>query len=130
RGYQVYLPLIDTGIDCLGDVGKGNYKEIQAKPRQDEPTFRARDFKARENFYVICFLRRRRGDDFWVIPSKQFRQLAKLRKTGDRNDLQLSIGGESSAMSNKLAGNHENWGILLSGATREVRRTVESASNR
>jgi len=74
-------------------VGEGNYKEIQIKYRENEPIFQARDFKKpRDNFYVICFLRGKHGDDFWIVPSALFKQLAKPSKTGNREYLQLRIG--------------------------------------
>ncbi len=34
KGHKVYLPVVDTGIDFLVDVGKGNYKEIQVKSQK------------------------------------------------------------------------------------------------
>ncbi len=55
RGYKVYTPMVDIGIDCLVDVGGGNYKEIQIKSREDSPVFTARKFKPRDNFYFVCF---------------------------------------------------------------------------
>jgi hypothetical protein len=48
------------------------YKEIQVKYREDQPTFTVRKLKPRDGFYVVCHLRTRRGDDFWIIPSRVF----------------------------------------------------------
>ena len=130
RGFKVYTPMVDTGIDCLVDVGEGNYKEIQVKYRENEPIFQARNFKPRENFYLICFLRGKHGDDFWIVPSTLFKQVSKQTKIGNREYLQLRVGREGSEAYNLLSANHSNWGILLSGATKEVRSTVEKASKR
>ena len=130
RGFKIYTPMVDTGIDCLVDVGEGNYKEIQVKYRENEPTFLARNFKPRENFYLICFLREKHGDDFWILPSKMFKELGKPRKVGTRDYIQLKIGKEGSETYNRLSANHSNWGMLLAGATQEVRKTVEGAWKR
>ncbi len=61
RGYKVYTPMVDSGIDCLVDVGEGNYKEIQIKYRENEPIFQARRFKPRDNFYFVCYLKTLHG---------------------------------------------------------------------
>ena len=50
RGLQVYLPVVDSGIDCVVDVGGGNYKEVQIKYREDSHNFRVRAFKPRDTF--------------------------------------------------------------------------------
>jgi hypothetical protein len=130
RGYKVYAPLVDTGIDCLVDIGEGNYKEIQIKYREDEPTFTARNFKPRDNFYIICYLSTRRGVDFWILPSKVFSEMGTRSQTKTREYVQLRMGKEGSDTYHKLRQYHENWPLLLRGATEEVRKAVESASTR
>ncbi len=130
KGHKVYLPVVDTGIDFLVDVGRGNYIEIQVKSRDGDPTFSVRSFEPRANFIIICYLRGRNEDDFWIIPSKIFKKMGRLTKMRNRELVQLSIGKEGSHVYDKLAQYHGNWGILLSGATSEVRREVESASKR
>jgi hypothetical protein len=130
KGHKVYLPVVDTGIDFLVDVGKGHYKEIQVKSRDGNPTFSVRNFKPRENFIIVCYLRGKNEDDFWIIPSKIFKQIGNLTKLSNRETIRLNIGREGSPIYNKLAQYHGNWGILLSGATSEVRKEVESTSRR
>jgi hypothetical protein len=127
KGHKVYLPVVDTGVDFLVDVGSGNYKEVQAKYREGEPTFTARDFEPRDSFYVICYFHGKHDDDFWIVPSKVFKQLGRPSKIGKRNYIQLSIGKEGSHNYNSLAMYHGNWGVLLSGASAEVRKAVERA---
>jgi hypothetical protein len=130
RGYKIYTPLVDTGIDCLVDVGEGNYKEIQVKYREDQPIFAARTFRPRDNFYFICYLNTRRGSDFWIIPSKVFHELGVPAKAGNREYIQLRIGREGSKSYNQLINYHENFSMLLTGATKEVRQSVHLASQR
>lgn len=130
RGYKIYTPLVDTGIDCLVDVGEGNYKEIQVKYREDQPIFAARTFKPRDNFYFICYLSTRRGSDFWIIPSKVFHELGVPTRIGNREYIQLRIGKEGSDSYSRLLNYHENFSTLLTGATKEVRQTVRLASQR
>src|SRR5437660_3150463 len=97
RGFQVYQPMVDTGIDCLVDVGEGNYKEIQIKSRQDDAIFTPRKFKPKDSFFLICSVSSRRGDYLWVFPSKVFHENATSSKNKKRRDyLQLRIGPESS----------------------------------
>jgi len=129
RGHKVYLPMVDLGVDCLIDVGKGSYKEVQIKYREGEPTFRSRDFRPRENFYFICYCRSRRGDDdFWIIPSRLFKQLSKKTKIKNRDYLQLQIGKEGSDSRTRFSANYGKWDILLAGASRDVRKIVTQAS--
>jgi hypothetical protein len=131
RGFKVYTPLVDTGIDCLVDVGKGTYKEIQVKSREGtEPTFLARKFQPRDNFYFVCFLRGKRDDDYWILPSKVFSDMGSKSTVKNKDYVTLRIGKEGSESYASLAKYHSNWGLLVSGATTEIKRTVERASQR
>jgi hypothetical protein len=129
RGYKIYTPLVNTGIDCLVDVGEGNYKEIQVKYRGDQPIFAARTFKP-NSCYFVCYLSTRRGSDFWIIPSKTFHELGVPTRVGNREYIQLRIGREASKSYNQLINYHENFSTLLTGATKEIRQTVHLASQR
>src|SRR5438132_1832889 len=130
KGHEVYLPVIDTGIDFVIDVGDGRYKEIQVKSRDEDPTFSIKSFNPRDNFFIICYLRRRNEDDIWIVPSRVFKQIGTTAKISGRDFIQLRIGKDGSPVYNKLAKYHGNWGVLLSGATSEVRQAVETASKR
>src|SRR2546425_12651003 len=95
RGFQVYQPMVDTGIDCLVDVGDGNYKEIQIKSREDDATFTARKFKSRNRLFMICSVASKRGDFLWVFPSAVFHENATLSKDKrGKENFQLRIGFE------------------------------------
>jgi hypothetical protein len=130
KGFTVYTPLIDVGVDCLVDVGGGNYKEIQVKYREDNPVFLARKFAPRENFYIICYLRTMRGEDLWVLPSEVFHDMGAPAKTGNREYIRLSTGKAGSDSYEELRKYRDNFEILLKGATPEVKRAVQQATKR
>lgn len=129
RGYQVYLPMVDQGIDCLVDIGGGNYKEIQIKYREDESIFNARKFVPRDSFYIACYLNSRHGREIWIIPSKVFQAKGKVVQVRGRDYIQLRIGKEGSPSYNELA-EYKNFGVLLQGASKEVRKFVSQVSKR
>jgi len=130
KGFTIYTPLIDTGIDCLVDVGEGNYKEIQVKYREDSPVFLARKFNPRETFYIVCFLRTIRSEDVWVLPSKVFHEMGAPTKTGKRDYIRLSIEKPGSESYEELRKYRDNLEILLKGATPEIKRAVQQATKR
>lgn len=130
RGFQVYLPVVDSGIDCVVDIGGGSYKEVQIKYRENTPVFSARAFKSRDSFFIVCWLSDRDRNDFWAIPSKVFQELGKPLNVKGRNYVQLQIGKESSANYAKLLPYHYNFVQFLSGATAEVHKEVQKAWKR
>ena len=130
RNYQVYTPVVDSGIDCLVDVGEGNYKEVQIKYREDRPVFVARKFKPRGNFFIICYLNTRRGNDLWVLPSETFAHMGKPVKVRNREYVQIVIGKEGSQSHEAVRQYRSNFNLLLTGATQEVRKAVRKATRR
>jgi hypothetical protein len=131
RGFQVYQPMVDTGIDCLVDVGDGNFKEIQIKSREDESIFTPRMFKPRNRFFLICSVNSKRGDFLWVFPSAVFHENAtRFKNKKGKEFLQLRIGPEGSETFEKFREYRDNFQKLLVGATPEVRMTVRKASKR
>lgn len=62
RDFKVYLPQVDTGIDCVDDVGDANYREVQIKYREKTPIVSSREFRPRDNF-VCWFLKRNTYDE-------------------------------------------------------------------
>jgi hypothetical protein len=130
RGFQVYLPVVDSGIDCVVNIGGGNYREVQIKYRENTPIFSARAFKPRDNFFFVCWLSDRDRNDFWAIPSRVFDELGKHISVKSRKYVQLMIGRESSPNFSKLSAYHYNFAKLLSGATPEVHERVQRAWKR
>ena len=130
RGFKIYTPIIDTGIDGLVDVGGGNYREIQVKYREDSPTFLARKFTPRESFYIICYLNTRHGEELWVLPSRVYSQMGTPAKAGNREYIRLAIGKERSESYEQLRRYRDNFSLLTEGATAEVQRAIKQASKR
>jgi uncharacterized protein YjhX (UPF0386 family) len=123
-GYSVYTPVVDTGIDCLVDVGEGNYKEIQIKYSQDRGLFqvRATKFTPRDSFYIMCSS----PHTYWVIPSKIFSRMA----AHTTKYLRLQIGKQGSKNYEALRNYRENLNQLLSGAPKGTRETVSTMRER
>jgi hypothetical protein len=119
--FSVYAPLVDTGIDCLIGDGKGNYKEIQVKYREDHARFRLKAFKPRDSLYIMCYLNTRHDETYWVIPSKIFEKMASHTK----RYVHLRIGKEGSESYEALRKYQRNLSQLLKGATRATRQTVQ-----
>jgi hypothetical protein len=76
-GLHVFLPIVDRGVDCVVDIGGGNYREVQIKYRENKATFTARFTRPRDNFLIVCWLNDHGRDDFWTIPSKVFHKLGR-----------------------------------------------------
>jgi hypothetical protein len=129
-GLQVYLPVVDSGVDCVVDIGGGNYREVQIKYRENSPIFAARNFRPRDSFFFVCWLSDRGGDDFWVIPSRVFHELGKPTVARGKERIQLNIGKEGSENYSKLAPFHHTFEKLLQGATTDVQRAVRKASRK
>jgi len=125
-GYSVYTPVVDTGIDCLVDVGKGKYREVQVKYREDHGLFQVKEFEPRDSFYIMCYLSTRYGETYWIIPSKTFAQLA----TRSKGHMRVQIGKEGSPNYERLRNYRENLSQLLTGSTKETQETVSTLRER
>lgn len=83
QGFDVYLPVVDRGIDCILRLPHGEYCEIQIKTRATMKTgkyiFEVRDFESRDNFFIVCYQAVLHPNVLWVIPSKVFKQHAHER---------------------------------------------------
>ena len=127
-GLHVFLPVVDMGVDCVVDIGGGNYREVQIKYRENKATFTARFTRPRDNFLIVCWLNDHGRDDFWTIPSKVFHKLGRHGVCNSRDYIQLIIGRQGSDNYTKLAEYHHDFAALLSGATSEVHKSVQKAS--
>ena len=125
-GLKIYTPLVDSGIDCITDAGSGNYKEIQIKYRENTPTFIARMFKPRPQFYLICWLSEKHSQDYWCIPSSIFFQSSKRINVRGKEYLKLNINSE---MKKSLAEYHHTFDSLLTGADEIVRKALRRSGS-
>lgn len=73
RGFDVYRPVVDRGIDCIIRTVDGKFFEIQTKTRHT--TERGKYwFQVRPNFFILCYQAKLSPEDFWIIPSAVFQQ--------------------------------------------------------
>ena len=75
--FDVYIPLVDKGIDMIVKDNEGGFIEIQVKSRviTEDGWFFIKDFKPKSNFFIVCHNLVK--DDFVVIPSKTFNKHAE-----------------------------------------------------
>jgi hypothetical protein len=93
RGFDVYIPVVDTeGIDCIVKTKSGKYIDIQIKTRYERPLFDVNVFHPRDNFFIICYWLKEK-DEFWIIPSKVFKENSTLIKKYKRYRLILGETG-------------------------------------
>ncbi len=130
RGFEVFTPVVDSGIDCLVKAGEGNYKEIQVKYRENQPNFNVRNFRPREGFIVICYLKGQYDTHLWVIPSKTFYEMSSPIRVRGKEARRLTVGREGSSVYEALRVYESNFNQLLGGATTEVLRAVREATKR
>ena len=85
RGFDVYMTLVDDqGIDCVIRVNNKRYLDIQIKARskgvKNWNLFPQLHSKPRGNFYFIFYTEK--DNNFWVIPSKDIKNLGNKMKSG------------------------------------------------
>jgi hypothetical protein len=85
RGFDVYLPIVDQGIDCIIRTDNRNFFEIQIKTRHTDKKagkywFEVRNLKVRPNFFIVLYQAKLFPEDFWVIPSAVFKQHCRPKK--------------------------------------------------
>lgn len=78
QGFDIYRPIVDRGIDCIIRLPHGAYCEVQIKTRATiglgKYVFEVRDFRERDNFFIVCYQAVLHPDTFWIIPSKVFKE--------------------------------------------------------
>ncbi len=130
HGFEVFTPVVDSGIDCLVKAGEGNYKEIQIKYREMQPIFNVRNLRPRDGFFIICYLKGQYEDHMWVIPSKTFFEKGRPVQVRGKQARQLIVGKEGADVYEALRQYYRNFNQLLGGATKEVKNAVHEATNR
>ena len=79
RGFDVYRPIVDRGIDAVIRSEAGQFFEIQIKTRHTAKKtgkywFEVRHLKVRPNFFIVLYQAALYPNDFWIIPSAVFKQ--------------------------------------------------------
>ena len=86
QDFEVYVPVVDDGIDMIIRNKHGGYVEIQVKSRtlkRPNDAFKVRKLKASHNYFIVCH--DLTSGNFWVIPSIKFKE--KATKKGDFHEL-------------------------------------------
>ena len=105
EGFEVFLPIVDKGIDFVAKKGD-NYFSFQVKTRNDTPIFHVKIFKPRKDFYIICYYMTNTKQEFWIIPSEKFKNIAKVVSHKNHKYLRIEIKGR---MREKLQMYKENF---------------------
>jgi hypothetical protein len=85
RGFDLYLPVIDVGIDAVVRLKNRTYIEIQVKTTQAKEQagyFNVYDLEPRPNLFIICVnmseeKQKKWGQpEVWILPSEEFSKYA------------------------------------------------------
>ncbi|MDP1694181.1 MAG: hypothetical protein Q8L34_01445 [Candidatus Woesearchaeota archaeon] len=119
---EVYLPVVDTGIDMLVRKGDGAIVELQVKSRDfkdDEGDFFIKDYKSAQalNFFIV--LVDLRTNDFWVYPSMTFRSYAEQYKQKGKDYLRLPF---SFVNNNTYWKNKNGVNLILKALQKQIER--------
>ena len=100
RGFDLYLPAVDVGIDAVLRSKNGKYIEVQVKSteaKEQAGYFNIYDLEPLANLFIICIdMSEGKQEEYgqpevWILPSKVFSEYAyKYQlKTGTRYHLPL-----------------------------------------
>ncbi len=128
RGADLYLPVVDIGIDAILRQKNGKYVEIQVKSTKakDQAGYFNASFEPRGNLFIVCVEMSREDEgeqpEVWIIPSTEFEKYAYKTKEGYRLPLyDKSIEYENRKRSKILgqyyASKHEDAWKLLTGSS-------------
>ena len=125
KGVDLYLPVIDTGIDAIVHRRDGKYINIQIKSTQKGWSFQVWDLdrlRPGESRFVVCVdMSKQESEDkpeVWVFPSEIFAEYATLIRSKEGYRLyRLDLESRSKKHENKLRRNElqeyrEAWGLL------------------
>lgn len=98
RRLDVYVPIVDKGIDCIIRNKNGKHIDIQIKGRKPNRQFNTGKVVPRENYFFILIKRFSRSENIYIVPSRQLSlwlrgkskvglSLEKLREYKDAYDL-------------------------------------------
>lgn len=79
RGLEVYLPVVDAGVDCVIRGNSGKFYTVQIKTRATEGRgrniFDVRNFQPSPDFFIV--IHSALTDETYVLPSEVFEQHSK-----------------------------------------------------
>jgi hypothetical protein len=123
RGADLYLPVIDIGIDAVIRKKDGTCFLIQVKSTEAPAqvgwfTFWVLERYKGKNLFTVCVEMSKKPPEIWVLPSEVFMEYANVsnsKKWG--NGYTLGIDSKDRKHGNKLRRNllkeyQEAWGLL------------------
>ena len=96
RGAELYLPVVDIGIDAISRLKTETYLEIQVKSTEAENQagyFNIYDLEPKPNLLIVCVdMSERKMEQWskpevWILPSKEFAKYA----TGTKEHYRLPL---------------------------------------
>ncbi len=81
KGVDLYLPVIDIGVDAILRKGDGKYLEIQIKSTEEDEQagcFNADDldYYDEERYFIVCVDLSRKPPETWILPCGVFKEYA------------------------------------------------------
>ena len=130
RGADLYLPVVDIGIDAISRLKTETYLEIQVKSTEAENQagyFNVDDLKPKPNLFIVCVdmseekMKQWNKPEVWILPSTEFVTYATGTKTGYRLPLPEKDTRHGNIPREKIleqyrANDHdEAWNVLIQG---------------
>lgn len=111
RGFDVYLPILDIGVDAIIRHEDGDaYVELQLKSTEAENQavyFNVYDLRPSPNLFIVCLdmseakLSEHGQPKVWVIPSSLYEQHATIQKLKDTTRYHLPLPAKDKRYGNK-----------------------------
>ena len=111
RGFDVYLPVLDTGVDAIiRSKGGGAYVELQVKSTEAEDQagyFNIYDITPSTSLFIICVdmseakLSKYRQPEVWVLPSGVYRQHCTIQRLEDTTRYHLPLPARERRCGNR-----------------------------
>ena len=110
RGFDLYLPVIDMGIDAIIRLKDGTYREIQVKSTQAEDQagyFNIYDLKPRLTLFIVCVdmsaeKQKKWGQpEVWILPSEVFFKYATMTQLESYTRYLLSLPAKDKRYGNR-----------------------------
>jgi len=130
RGADLYLPVVDIGIDAISRLKTGTYLEIQVKATEAENQagyFNVNDLEPKPNLFIICVdMSKRKTEQWnkpevWILASTEFVKYATKTKKGYRLPLPEKDTRHGNIPREKIleqyrANDHDKvWNVLIQG---------------
>jgi len=123
RRADLYLPVIDTGIDAIIPKKDGTYLQIQVKSTEASEQagwFNIWDLELYKgkNLFIVCVEMSKEPPEIWVLPSEVFMEYANVSKSKEGwNKYTLGIDSKDTKHRNELRRNllkeyREAWELL------------------